>query len=183
VRAVQQDRLPAEASYMDVRRALLVLPGVVCAALLAVVVLPTPAQAAVPNGTVTPVANCFWDNEDGTVSVSLGYRSRNAATVTEAVGTNNRFTIGNANRGQPTTFLPGTNNNVFVADVTYGELWSGIDWRVAGLGVDLSSAELCSSKPVPADGNALAVVAFGLTVTAIGSYTLSGRHKRRRLRT
>lgn len=144
-------------------------------------VLAAPSAYAAPDGTIYPIVNCYWDNGNAaqTVTVSLGYRSTNAGNVTEAVGSRNRFTLGAANRGQPTTFLPGTNNNAFVADVTYTEITNSIDWVVATRGVDISTTTQCPSKPVPADGNTLAVIAFGVLVTAIGSYALSG-HRRRR---
>lgn len=138
------------------------------------------AQAAAPAGSLKPFVDCYWDNRDGTITVSVGVTSSNSATVSVPVGTDNRVTVGAINRGQPTDFRPGVHSNVWAATVTYGDVASGVNWSLTGSQVQLGGAvPACTQKPVPAQGNAVAVVAFGLLTTAIGSVFLSGRRRRR----
>jgi hypothetical protein len=138
------------------------------------------AQAAAPALSLTPYVSCFWDNGDGTVTVSLGVNSTNSGPVTVAVGPANYVTVGAQDRGQPTVFQPGRRDNVWAATVSYGDLARGVDWSLTGNTVSLVNATVCSQKPVPADGNALAVAAFGVLVTAVGSVALNGRRRRTR---
>src|SRR5664279_579194 len=66
------------------------------------------AQAAtVPAGSLKPFLNCYWDNGDNTVTVSLGVTSTNAGTVNLYVGPDNRVSQGAADRGQPESFANG----------------------------------------------------------------------------
>lgn len=157
---------------------LLRLSGALALAPLLGLVLSAPAQAAVTPGTVTPIANCYWDNGDWTVSVLFGYRSRASSSQTEPVGANNRFTRGAANRGQPTAFQPGTHNNVFVADITYAEVGNGINWVVAGRGVDVNGLTECATKPVPQVGDVGALL-LGLFAVALSALAVVAARPRR----
>lgn len=135
----------------------------------------TPAQAAAPNGSITPFVNCIWDNGNGTVTASVGYRSSNAGTVTEPIGNNNRFSPGAQNRGQPTTFLTGTRNNVFAVTVTYQEIQNDINWYVTGNSVNVESIVWCQTKPVSVIGSVPALL-LGIALTlAIGLPVMAAR--------
>ena len=71
------------------------------------------AQAAAPTGSLKPFLNCYWDNGDNSVTVSLGVSSGNSSAVSVAVGGDNKITQGAADRGQPTSFASGLHNNVW----------------------------------------------------------------------
>lgn len=137
------------------------------------------AQAAAPSRSLTPVLNCYWDNSDGTITAALGVRSTNAGQVTVAIGNDNRFAPGAADRGQPTTFQPGQQNNLFVITVSYAEVAAGLNWTLTGNTVDIDNAAACSKKPVPADGNSLAVMAFGAVAALVGAVAFGDRARRR----
>lgn len=138
------------------------------------------AQAAAPAGSLTPYVSCYFDNQDGTVTFSVGVTSKNSGTVTVPVGTDNRVTLGAANRGQPTSFSPGTHDNVWAATVTWNEVFNNINWSLTGNDVQLANFNRCSSRPVPAEGNALAALAFAAVVTVAGSALMGDRRRRRR---
>ena len=42
--------------------------------------LAAPAQAATPNMSIVPFMNCYWDNGNGTYTVSIGYNNKNTTT-------------------------------------------------------------------------------------------------------
>jgi hypothetical protein len=138
------------------------------------------AQAAAPAGSLKPFLNCYWDNGDNTVTVSLGVTSGNAGTVSVPVGGDNKITQGAADRGQPTSFASGTHNNVWAFTVSYPEINAGINWQLSGSSVAVNAVTQCASKPMPADGNAMAVLAFGAVATVVGGYCLNGRNRSRR---
>jgi hypothetical protein len=138
------------------------------------------AQAAVPAGSLTPFLNCYWDNGDNTVTVSLGVTSTNATTVAAYVGTDNRITQGNPDRGQPESFDPGIRNNVGSFTVSYTEINAGLNWQLSGNSVAVTIATQCATKPQMASGsNGMAFLAFGALATTVGGYFLNGRGRRR----
>jgi hypothetical protein len=138
------------------------------------------AQAAAPAGSLKPILNCYWDNGDNTVTVSLAVSSSNSATVSVPVGNDNKITQGAADRGQPTAFAAGLHNNVWAFTVSYAEINAGINWQLAGNSVAVDAVTQCNSKPMPADGNAMAVLTFGVVATVVGGYCLTGRTRSRR---
>jgi hypothetical protein len=139
------------------------------------------AQAAVPAGSLEPILDCYWDNGDNTVTVSLGVTSTNATTVPVYVGTDNRITQGNPDRGQPESFDPGTHNNLWAFTVSYAEINAGLDWQLSGNSLAISAATQCASKPQMATGsNGMAFLAFGALATTVGGYVLNGRGRSRR---
>jgi hypothetical protein len=149
-------------------------------ALAALTGLAPAAHAAGPN--VTPFVNCYWDNGDNTYTVSLGADNAAKTTVTVPVGTDNRVSPGTQDRGQPTSFAPGTANNVWVVTITAPEVTAGINWYLTGHTVSLRSVQACASKPIPQDGNPLAVVVFGALTSLIGAAFLGERRRRHRAR-
>lgn len=138
--------------------------------LLGTIASAAPAAAA-PNGSITPIVNCIWNNGNGTVTASVGYRSTNSGTVTEPIGSGNRFRPGAQNRGQPTTFLPGTQNNVFAVTVTYAEIEDEINWYVTGRSASVETIVMCASKPVPQVGSVgallLGLLVLGMAASAV----------------
>jgi hypothetical protein len=139
------------------------------------------AQAAVPAGSLKPFLNCYWDNGDNTVTVSIGVTSTNSATVAVYVGVDNRVTQGAADRGQPESIDKGTHNNLWSFTVSYAEINAGINWQLSGNSVAVDAVTPCATKPQMAVGsNGLAFLAFGALTTTVGGYFLNGRTSRRR---
>jgi hypothetical protein len=105
------------------RRQGLVVVGVVIvlvspsSILLGAVQLPlAPVRAS--GQTVTPVFEGWYENSDGTYSLSFGYFNRNSEEVLEIpIGPNNFMKPGNQNQGQPTQFHPRRHWGVFAARV------------------------------------------------------------------
>ena len=63
---------------------------------------------------VEPAYEGWWQNEDGTYSFIFGYMNENwEQTLDVPVGENNYFSPGDADRGQPTHFLPRRNRFTF----------------------------------------------------------------------
>lgn len=67
-------------------------------------VAPSSAQEYQP---IYPAYEGFVRNPDGSYTLSFAYFSHNAKPVTIAPGANNSYAPGDADRQQPTTFLPG----------------------------------------------------------------------------
>jgi hypothetical protein len=67
------------------------------------------------SGQHTEVAYEGWrDNDDGTITMTYGYFNHNWEEELDIpIGENNRFTSGEADRGQPTHFLPRRNRFTF----------------------------------------------------------------------
>jgi hypothetical protein len=136
-----------------------------------------PAQAATPAKSIVPFMNCYWDNGNGTYTVSIGYESKNSASQTVPIGTNNRFTSGNADRGQPTVFLSGVQNNVFVMTASSADVGNELNWSLTGNVVSVQTPTRCSTKPVPEVGSmrALALALLLLVVGGLAVLVLKGR--------
>ena len=68
--------------------------------------------------SVTPAYDGWYDNADGTHTFLIGYYNRNwNAPVDIPIGPNNHFEPGDADRGQPTHFLPNRNFGMFTVAV------------------------------------------------------------------
>ena len=68
--------------------------------------------------SVTPAYDGWYDNADGTHTFLIGYYNRNwNEEVDIPVGPNNHFEPGDADRGQPTHFLPNRNFGMFTVAV------------------------------------------------------------------
>ena len=68
--------------------------------------------------TVTPAFEGWYENSDGTLSLSFGYFNRNVEEVLEIpVGPNNFIEPGDPDQGQPTHFQPRRHWGVFVVRV------------------------------------------------------------------
>lgn len=70
-------------------------------------------------------------NANGTYTADWGYFNMNAASVSIPIGSLNKFYPGNANQGQPTTFLAGPRTNVFSTTYSGSELTWILDGHTA----------------------------------------------------
>lgn len=153
------------------------------AVLVSVMILPLglllagPAQAATPTKSIVPFMNCYWDNHNGTYTVSIGYNNKNSTNQTLPIGTSNRFTSGNPNRGQPTVFLTGVRNNVFVMTASASDVDNELNWSLTGNEVSIQTPVQCSTKPVSQVGSlrALALSVALLVVTGLTVLTVRNR--------
>ena len=67
---------------------------------------------------VAPVFEGYQENPDGTYTLFFGYMNENwEEELFVPIGTDNGFSPGPADRGQPTRFLPRRNRMVFGIDV------------------------------------------------------------------
>lgn len=64
-------------------------------------------DAGQERNAIYPVYDGYTRNADGSLTLSFAYFSHNADAVTIPLGPNNAFAPGTADRGQPTSFLPG----------------------------------------------------------------------------
>ena len=100
--------------------------------------------AGVTSTTVLePNLECVYINENGKFVGRFGYRSTHSTVQVQSIGGQNEFTTGSQNRGQPTTFNPGTFYNVFEASFNSGSL----TWNLRGKTVTADA----SSFRCPAD--------------------------------
>ena len=141
------------------------------------------AQAAAPARSLTPFVICYLDNGNSTVTVSVGVRSTNAATVNVAGRAPTTGSPGATRTAASPLVRPRHDNNVWASTLTYTDVFNGVDWSLTGNTVSVATFTECASKPVPARGNRLAFVAFGAVVTVAGALLLvsvagSGRLRR-----
>ncbi len=96
---------------------------VTSAALLCAATIPVAGQLALApvrgsGQTVTPVFEGWYENPDGTYSISFGYFNRNSEEVIDIpVGPDNFVEPGELNQGQPTRFHPRRHWGVFAVNV------------------------------------------------------------------
>lgn len=133
--------------------------------LLALSAAPASAATTVPAFSLRPYVNCVWTNPDSSRTVSLGYQSFNAASVTVPAGVDNKISYGAADQGQPTTFLPGSHDNVFVLTMTSAEYQSGSWYLVSATANLTSNGTPCTTKPVSASAGS-PIVFLGTTAVA-----------------
>jgi hypothetical protein len=85
---------------------------------------------------VEPAYEGWWNNADGTISFVFGYMNENWEQELDVpVGDNNSFSPGEADRGQPTHFLP--RRNRFTFEVVVPGDWGDRElvWTLASNGV------------------------------------------------
>lgn len=85
---------------------------------------------------IEPAYEGWWENDDGTFSFIFGYHNENWEEELDIpVGDNNQFSPGNADRGQPTHFLP--RRNRFTFEVVVPADWGDkeLAWTVTANGV------------------------------------------------
>ena len=115
---------------------------------------------------ITPVAECVWDNKNGTSTALWGWDNPTTDTARIAIGNKNSMSPAPANQGQPTLFPPGRARNVFTT--TYSG--TSASWRLGNTTVQIDkNVPACATKPVPQVGSvgALFVVALLLVLGAL----------------
>lgn len=88
---------------------------------------------AQPTAPVYTTYEGWKANDDGTFTLVFGYHNANPVAVDIPAGADNGFTPGPADRGQPTTFLPGRQRSVcrmvvgpdFEGNLQWGVTWAG----------------------------------------------------------
>lgn len=131
--------------------------GVVATVAVFVGLTVSPAFAAPPrhagvSSTVTPIVECTT-NRNGINHSVFGFRNTGPSTVI-SIGSQNHFTPGNPDRGQPTTFVAGTHINVFQADTSATLTWTLDGQQVHSPGItcqsDPASSTLAGWGPIGA---------------------------------
>jgi hypothetical protein len=164
--------------------------SLVRALLVAVLALPLglflagPAQAATYECTpmasdackqLQPIAECVWDNQDGTQTVLWGWNNPTSDTAHIPASNKNNMSPGAEDQGQPTLFGPGRQRNVFIT--TSAGTWAS--WHLGNndAQVDASTAA-CSTKPVSQVGDLRALVLAILLLIGTGITVLLVRNRR-----
>ena len=88
---------------------------------------------------IWPAYEAWSRNEDGTVTLLLGYFNRNDEAVEIPIGDDNRMGPGAQDMGQPTHFLPGRNFGVFSVTVSEEQAERKLTWAI---GVDNQVSEI-----------------------------------------
>ena len=112
------------------------------AAVAACVAIPTVTEAQTPRAPLTlepigatgeaiwPAFESWARNEDGTLTLLLGYFNRNDEVVEIPIGDDNSMGPGAADMGQPTYFLPGRNIGVFSVTVPVDQAERKLTWTI-----------------------------------------------------
>ena len=111
--------------------------------------------------TVTPIVECsFLDTETGMYNTVWGYRDTVTKDIVVPVGLQNSFDNPSANAGQPTTFKPGREHNVFTVTHKGSSTWTLTGETATAPG------QACKTNPVPvvADGAGGLVVIIAVTL-------------------
>lgn len=91
-----------------------------------------------------PILECtFHDTKTGKYNTSWGYSNQTGQSYTVPVGQYNEFSSPAANAGQPTTFLAGTHDNVFVVTSSGTSSWT------LGTVTVTAPGKACATNPVP----------------------------------
>ena len=122
---------------MHSSRIVTVLTAVAAAAVLAAPAAaqpPRPPLALEPQGStgeaIWPAYEGWSRNGDGTITLLVGYFNRNDEAVEIPVGDDNRLGPGDADKGQPTHFLPGRNWGVFSITVPSDRAEEKLTWTI-----------------------------------------------------
>ena len=80
---------------------------------------------------IWPAFESWGRNEDGTLTMLIGYMNRNDEVVEIPIGDDNRMgPFGTGDMGQPTHFLPGRNIGVFSVTVSEEQAQQKLTWTV-----------------------------------------------------
>jgi hypothetical protein len=131
-------------------------------------------------GSVKPILECvFHDTGTGTgtgqYDALWGYTNTSTIPVTIPVGSQNSFSPSPADRGQVTTFSPGTHDNVFVVS------WSGasdLTWALLHSDTASITSKACGTNPVPIAGSET-LTWIVLAVAFVGTAAVIARRTRR----
>jgi hypothetical protein len=96
--------------------------------------IPRAPLALEPTGAtgeaIWPAFESWSRNEDGTLTLLLGYYNRNDEVVEIPIGDDNSMAPGDPDRGQPTHFLPGRHIGVFSVKATKEEAERTLTWTI-----------------------------------------------------
>ena len=151
-----------------------VLAGLLAA--LSLLLGAAPAQAA---GAVTPLADCYVQNSNGTYTAVLGYSNTTGRSVTIPVGTSNTLSPTTYNGRQPTTFKSGTYHGVFNVTFTQADA-AYANWTLNGTSLSATTA-VATCPPgttLPGTGNGTGA-AFALLAAGLVGAVLVRRARRR----
>ena len=97
--------------------------------------------------SVQPVYEGWFTNPDGTVTLSYGYINREGINIEVPIGPANSFSPGPENRGQPTTFLPGTQRNVALI-VVPANFAGNVIWTITSGGIAATTTQRGGLNPI-----------------------------------
>jgi hypothetical protein len=164
--------------------------SLVRALLLAVLALPLglflagPAQATTYECTpmasdackqLMPIAECVWDNHDGTSTALWGWDEPTTDTAHIPASNKNNMSPGAADQGQPTLFGPGRAMNVFTTTFT----GTTATWHLGNNDAQVdASTPACSAKPVSQVGDMRALALSVLLIVGTCITVLLVRNRR-----
>ena len=111
-------------------------------AVAACLIIATVAEAQIPRAplalepkgatgeAIWPAYESWTRNEDGTLTLLLGYFNRNDVVIEIPIGDDNSMGPGDPDNGQPTHFLPGRHIGVFSVRVTEEEAQRKLTWAI-----------------------------------------------------
>jgi len=126
------------------------------------------------SGSISPIVECTVKRSGSNHSV-FGYRNT-GPTRQVLVGTENQFTPGTPDRGQPTTFETGTHINVFTVTESASLTWNLQGQKVRAPGI------LCQTDPVASTIAGWGPIGALVMVTALLGTLLYWRTRRLRVR-
>ncbi len=97
---------------------------------------PCPNTPPLPLQQITPTVDCVANLGDGVYEAHFGYNNPNSLGSRISVGIYNKFTPGDRNRGQVTTFVPGVHKDVF--KVTFNG--ADLSWWLTGVKVTANAS-------------------------------------------
>lgn len=157
---------------------------VACFALPFAVLLAGPTQAATYECTpmssdackqLQPVAECVWDNEDGTTTALWGWNNPTTDSAHIPPSNKNNMWPGADDQGQPTLFGPGRIRNVFTTTFT----GTRATWHLGNNDAEVTASTApCSTKPVPQVGDMRALALALLLLAGTGLAVLILRNRR-----
>jgi len=137
---------------------------------------------------VTPILECVWHVNSTSWLALWGYANSSGSTQTIPIGSRNAFAPGAQGQGQPTTFKPGTIDNLFTVPFVASNPPA---WTLDGTTVASSpSDKKCDSDPVPIVAGTsgwsgelpLIFVAIGILAVGFGAWryepSMLGLHRK-----
>ena len=100
-----------------------------------------PPRALLPSTSqglaVVPFMEGWYDNGDGSITISFGYHNRNEENVTVALGEDNRIEPARFDGIQPETYLPGRHPGVFAVTLPASMNDETVWWHIKSAGQEL----------------------------------------------
>jgi hypothetical protein len=124
---------------------------------------------------IQPVAECVWDNKNGTKTALWGWNNPTADTAHIPASNKNSMSPGLSNQGQPTLFGPGRQRNIFTTTFAGTQA----SWHLGNNDAQVnSSTPACSAKPVSQVGDMRALALGVLLLLGTGITVLLVRNTR-----